>query len=144
MDSVKIYRLFQDLPLPNRSESGSVGYDIVSAEDYILHPFERHPFTTGIYISFEGDCYARVAPRSGLALNGGIDVLAGVIDSSYRGEIKVILINLSQAPFTIKRGDRIAQLIFERAYTPSFDELENLNELPNSIRGDKGFGSSGK
>lgn len=143
MNSVKIYRTFSDLPLPNRAENGSVGYDIVSAEDYNLSSFERHAFSTGLFMSFDGDCYARVAPRSGLAFKGGIDVLAGVIDSSYRGEIKVILVNLSQNPFSIKRGDRIAQLIFEKAYTPLIEELDDVKNLPKSQRGVGGFGSTG-
>ena len=96
---------------------------------------------TGISVQFPNDCYGRIAPRSGLAAKNGIDVFAGVVDSSFRGTLKVILMNNGTNDLIVKTGDRIAQLIFEKIYTPC--ELQVVTSLDDSSRGEKGFGSSG-
>jgi dUTP pyrophosphatase len=111
--------------------------------EYILQPMERKLIPTGIFIELPAGYEAQVRPRSGLALKKGITVLnsPGTIDADYRGEIGVILINLSQEPFMIQDGDRIAQLViakYEKA------EWISVNELGGSERGDGGFGSTGK
>lgn len=119
----------------------SAGCDLASTEYYLLKPGERKLFKTGLYMSITAGLYGRIAPRSGLAYKHGIDVLAGVIDEDYRGEIGVILINFGQEEKTINVGDKIAQLIFEY-YTRC--EFEVVNELDDTTRGTGGFGSTDK
>lgn len=96
--------------------------------------------STGISVAFSNDVYLRIAPRSGLAAKHGIDVLAGVVDSDYRGEIKVILVNHGKERFIISPGDRIAQMILERIKTAMFSEVSSLSD---TARSSKGFGSTG-
>lgn len=131
----------ENAKVPTRADEGSAGYDLTSVENIVI-PSRSHVIVdTGISIQIPNDCYGRVAPRSGLAAKHGIDVLAGVIDSSYTGLIKVILMNNGVNEYVVKSGDRIAQIIFERIYTPQ--ELEVVTTLEESKRGEKGFGSSG-
>ena len=131
-------------PLPSYESSFSAGMDIRAFlnEIIILKPFERKLINTGLYIELEKNCEAQVRPRSGLALKKGITVLnsPGTIDADYRGEIGVILINLSNQNFEIKSGDRIAQLIVSRHETIQWQKTDSLK---GSNRGDKGFGSTG-
>jgi dUTP pyrophosphatase len=131
--------------LPSYQTMASAGMDLTANIDreYILQPMERKLIPTGIFIELPAGYEAQVRPRSGLALKKGITVLnsPGTIDADYRGEIGVILINLSQEPFMIQDGDRIAQLViakYEKA------EWISVNELGGSERGDGGFGSTGK
>ncbi len=105
-----------------------------------IYPGERVLVHTGVSMAVPPGHYGRVAPRSGLAMKSGIDVLAGVIDSDYRGEVGVILINHGGAPIEIKHGDRIAQLIIEKSASVI---VEEISELPPSKRGEGGFGSTG-
>ena len=127
--------------IPTRATEGSAGLDISSSVDMFIPSHKWLAVPTGISIMVPKDCYARLAPRSGLAFKYGIQVGAGVIDSDYTGEIKVILFNHGENDFTIKTGDRIAQLIFEKIFT---DELEEVEELVKTERGAGGFGSTGK
>jgi dUTP pyrophosphatase len=124
--------------VPTKADPGAAGYDIYSTESVEIEPGTRVLVSTGLSTAFEKG-YLRIAPRSGMSVRG-IDVGAGVIDSSYRGEIKVLLINNSKDPYFIKRGDRIAQGIFEVCYSVEFQVVETL---PDSERGSGGFGSSG-
>lgn len=126
--------------LPSKASQHDAGYDLFSVETHTLAPMERKLFKTGIALEIPSGFYGRIAPRSGMAFKNGIDVLAGVIDSSYRGEIGVILINLGEQPKIVSLGDRIAQLIIEKYHEVKFIEVSELNE---SIRGAKGIGSSG-
>jgi len=125
---------------------GDAGIDLYATEDCIIQPGEQALVKTGISVSFSPDYYLRIAPRSGLAYKNGIDVMAGVIDSSYRGEIGVVLRNHSVATeedtgaFIINRGDRIAQMIPERI---SQEHFIFVSELDDSERGEGGFGSTG-
>lgn len=139
--NVVIVELSKDAILPQRADPGAAGYDLFSLEDLILAPMERKCVSTGVKMVIPEEYYGRVAPRSGLAYNYGIDVLAGVIDSSYRGEIKVILINFGDKDFKITPGDKIAQLIFEKIITPNLFNGDVTNY--KSERGSDGFGSSG-
>lgn len=132
--------LNKDATLPRRANPLDAGYDVSSCEELTIPSMERAIVSTGISISIPGNTYARVAPRSGLAAKHGIDVLAGVVDASYTGEVKVILFNSSKEDFVIKKGDRIAQIIITKILTP---EVVELTELAATTRGDKGFGSSG-
>lgn len=131
------------LPLPARQTAGSAGYDVHSAEpDFELRPLERRLVPTGLAIAIPEGFEAQVRPRSGLALKHGLTLpnSPATIDSDYRGELMIALINLGTLPVTIARGTRIAQLVFQRV---ADIELEDVAELPPSARGAGGFGSTG-
>jgi dUTP pyrophosphatase len=127
--------------LPKRGTTGSAGYDIVSVEDVIVSSGQRVAVPTGLKIMVPEGTYGRIAPRSGLALKHGLDVLAGVIDSDYRGEVAVILLNTGTKDYEVKKGDRIAQLVLERIVTP---EVMQVPSVSSSCRGEGGFGSTGR
>ena len=130
--------------LPNYSTIASAGMDLRASldEPIVLKPFERSLVPTGIFIELPLHYEAQVRPRSGLAIKNGITVLntPGTIDADYRGEVKVILINLSNEDFTIHDGDRIAQMVVAKHETVNWHPVEVLTE---SERGAGGFGSSG-
>ena len=132
-----------DAVIPVRAEPGSAGYDLSAVESKVIASGSWDKVATGIAFQCPMDCYGRVAPRSGLAYKKGVDVGAGVLDSSYRGEIQVILFNHGPADLVIEKGDRIAQLIFEKIYLPECEEV-SYEELSVSDRGAGGFGSTGK
>lgn len=131
-------------PLPSFATQGSAGMDLYAflSENKILQPMERALIPTGISIALPIGYEAQIRPRSGLALKSGITCLntPGTIDSDYRGEIGIILVNLSSEPFVIQSGDRIAQMIIAKYERPTF---VTVNELDETHRGEKGFGSSG-
>ena len=138
---VYVKKLVGSAMIPARANKTDAGYDLWSVESYTLKPLERKLFKTGISVEIPEGHYGRIAPRSGLAYKHGLDVLAGVIDSSYRGEIGVILINLGDKDVYITHGDRVAQLIIESCRYP---EMVQVDELGVSNRGIGGFGSTGK
>lgn len=126
--------------IPTRANESDAGYDLYSTQKGIIPAKERKVVKTGIAIAIPPGYYGRVAPRSGLAVKKGIDVLAGVIDSGYRGEVGVVLQNLSNEDFCFSEGERIAQLILEQCNTISWVDVD---ELKDSERSDGGFGSTG-
>lgn len=132
-----------DLPLPAYATSGAAGMDVVAAEDVTLAPGARHAVATGFAIAVPEGFEVQVRPRSGIALKHGITCLntPGTIDSDYRGEVKVILANLGDAPFEVKRGDRIAQLVPAQVTRAALIESADLDETD---RGSGGFGSTGR
>lgn len=132
----------QDLPLPAYATSGAAGMDVVAAEDVALEPGARHPVATGLALAIPHGYEIQVRPRSGLALKHGITVpnTPGTIDSDYRGELKIIMINHGSEPFAIRRGDRVAQLVLAPVVQASWSEVE---ELDATERGAGGFGSTG-
>jgi dUTP pyrophosphatase len=134
-----------DLPLPAKMSEWASGFDLHAAvhEPLTLAPGERALVPTGFSMAMPPELEAQVRPRSGLALKHGITCLntPGTIDADYRGEVKVLLINLGQEPFTINRGERIAQLVFQQV--PQV-RLAETGELPDSVRGAGGFGHTGK
>ncbi len=134
----------KDLPLPKYETSGSAGMDLMAAieEPMVIKSGEIKLVKTGISIALEEGFEAQVRPRSGLALKNGITVLntPGTIDSDYRGEVCVILINHSQVDFTITRGMRIAQVVIAACIQAKVAEVESLDE---TVRGAGGFGSTG-
>ena len=138
----KVKLLYYDARSPYKSYPGSAGYDICSIDSVTIEPGSRLLVATGISLEVPEYYYIRVAPRSGLSVRG-IDVGAGVIDSSYRGEVKVLLINNSKESYNVQEGDRIAQLIMERCGNADITILEEYDELSMSERGENGFGSSG-
>ena len=131
-----------DLPLPAYATDGAAGMDVVAAEDATLAPGARHAVATGLAMAIPQGYEIQVRPRSGLALKHGISVpnTPGTIDSDYRGELKVILINLGDAPFDVRRGDRIAQLVLAPVVQATWLEVDHLDE---TARGTGGFGSTG-
>lgn len=134
-----------DLPVPARATSGSSGLDLRACigEPVELAPGERRLIPTGLSVALPRGYEAQVRPRSGLALETGLTMLnaPGTIDADYRGEIAVIAVNHGDASVTIRRGDRIAQMVVQRV--PDLDLIE-VRELPATPRGEGGFGSSGR
>lgn len=132
----------EGLPDPAYATHGSAGLDVVAAEDLTLVPGQRHAVATGFSIAIPTGYEVQVRPRSGLALKHGITCLntPGTIDSDYRGEIKVIVINLGEEPFRVTRGMKIAQMVVARHVQVEFVEAD---ELPATSRAAGGFGSTG-
>ncbi len=131
-----------DLPLPDHATDGAAGMDAVSAEDVTIPPGGRHAVATGLALAIPAGFEVQVRPRSGLALKHGITVpnTPGTIDSDYRGELKVILINHGARSFAIRRGDRVAQLVLAPVTRAAWVEVAELDE---TVRGEGGFGSTG-
>lgn len=138
--NVNVLKCHEHAVLPKCGSVFSAGADLSSVEDYEIQPHTRCSISTGLKFQFPPCVYGRIAPRSGLALKHGIDTMAGVIDPDYRGEVKVLLYNTSDVKFEIKRGDRVAQMIFESFRFPLFNEVSSLNETERSSGG---FGSTG-
>ncbi len=145
--TIEIARLEEagDLPLPSRATPGSAGYDLCAAvrEDLVIPPGNRVLVPTGFCIAIPVGYEGQIRPRSGLALKHGILVpnSPGTIDSDYRGELKIILLNSDEKPFTVRRGDRIAQLIVAAVSNAEFREVADLSVTD---RGQGGFGHSGR
>lgn len=140
---VLVTRLDPDLPLPAYAHPGDAGADLLTAVDITLAPGERGLVPTGIAIALPDGFVALVHPRSGLAARHGLSIVntPGTVDAGYRGEIKVMLINHDpREPIELRRGDRIAQLVIQRVERARFTEV---GELPVSVRGDGGYGSTG-
>lgn len=139
---ILVERLDPRAVLPVRAHPGDAGLDLRSIEERVLEPGERGDVGTGLALALPPGCVGLIHPRSGLALKHGITVAnaPGTVDAAYRGEIRVILINLGTSAWRCTIGDRIAQLIISRIENPIIDEVEGL---PGSGRGHGGFGSSG-
>jgi len=139
---IKIKRLDPDLPLPGYAHPGDAGLDLYSSEHVTIHPGERKLISTGIAMAIPVGYAGFVQPRSGLALKKGLGIVntPGLIDSHYRGEIKVIAVNTDRInPIEIIKGDKIAQLVIQKV---TYAELIDVDELDDTERGGKGFGSS--
>ncbi|MCA9367535.1 dUTP diphosphatase [Candidatus Kaiserbacteria bacterium] len=141
METVSVKKLSESAVLPERKTAHAAGFDLFSNEGAIIYPCERKAVGTGVAVEMPESIFSEIRPRSGLAVNAGIDVLAGVIDADYRGEIRVVLINHGTEPYRISPGDRIAQLIF-RQFVPV--TLVAVESLPETARGESGFGSTGE
>ncbi|MEZ4412466.1 MAG: dUTP diphosphatase [Gemmatimonadales bacterium] len=144
MTKIRIVRLphGEGLPLPARATAGAAGFDLASAEEGELAPMERRLFATGFAIAIPAGYEVQLRPRSGLALREGLTLpnTPATIDSDYRGELKVALVNLGAAPVRVTRGMRIAQMLVSRVEPASFEEVDSL---PPTERGEGGFGSTG-
>jgi dUTP pyrophosphatase len=136
----KVKLINKDAQVPKKADSGCAGYDVFSIDQVIIEPGKRQLISTGISAEVSNESYLRVAPRSGLSVKG-IDIGAGVVDSSYRGEIKVLVINNSEANFMVEKGMKIAQLVLERCGDPVVKVVDILSETE---RGYGGFGSTGQ
>jgi len=139
MIKIKIKKLVSDAKIPSYAHLGDAGMDIYSNENLIIKPKHRALVKTGISMEFPEGNVALVWDKSGIA-NKGITTLAGVIDSSYRGEIKIALLNIGSQNYEIKKGEKIAQILIQPI---SQGEIEEVFELNESSRGERGFGSSG-
>ncbi len=133
----------EGLPLPVYATEGAAGMDVVAAEDLDLAPGARHAVSTGLSIAIPAGYEIQVRPRSGLALKHGVTVLnsPGTVDADYRGEVSVLLINHGDEPFTIRRGERIAQLVIAAV---THANLVVVASLSSTDRGSGGFGSTGR
>ena len=140
---VLVHRLDPGLPLPARAHPGDAGVDLYAAEAVVLEPGKRATVGTGVAVAIAEGYAGLVAPRSGLAQRHGLGIVnaPGVVDAGYRGEIRVILVNLGAEPVSLARGERIAQLLVARV---AVDEMVEVDELPPSERGSGGFGSTGR
>ena len=139
ISTIKFKRLGPEARRPEKKSKITAGYDISSVENKTIRPWKHKVISTQIVLTIPHGAYGRIVPHSRLALKG-IDVTAGVIDSDYQGEVKVLLVNHSDVQFQVKTGDRIAQLIIEKI---SLDKLNKENNLDETKRGDQGFGSMG-
>lgn len=141
---VRVKRLphFEGLELPAYATEGAAGMDVLAAEDVTLAPGARHAVATGLAVAIPHGFEIQVRPRSGLALKHGVTVpnTPGTIDSDYRGELKVIMINHGDSAFKIRRGDRIAQLVLAPVLQATWLKVDELDE---TLRGEGGFGSTG-
>jgi dUTP pyrophosphatase len=148
LTSLAVVRLDPDLPLPRRAHDGDAGVDLYSAQDVELAPGQRALVSTGVAVAVPSGMVGLVHPRSGLAARVGLSIVnsPGTIDAGYRGEIKVVLINLDASTLiVVHRGDRIAQLLVQRVELPELVEVTSFGEagLTDTSRGDGGHGSSG-
>lgn len=141
MIKIKFKILDSKAILPQYANPGDAGMDLFCLEDYVLPPGERYAFKTGIAAEIPTGYFIRFAPKSGLALKSGIDVMAGIVDEGYRGEWVVVLINLGNEPKEFKARDKIAQAILS-PYSQA--EVVTVEELSETQRGSGGFGSTGK
>lgn len=141
IDKLKIMKLEEEAILPSKANSNDAGYDLYALEDTTIPSRGRALIRTGIAMAIPDGCVGLIWPRSGLAAKSGIDVLAGVIDSGYRGEICVLLQNHTDYEYIVRKGNRAAQMLIQQVLSPSILLVDNLDE---SKRGTGGFGSSGK
>jgi len=137
---LKVKRIHKDAKLPLYQHQGDAGLDLFSSVDHVLAPGEVKPVPTGIKVAVSEGYVGLVWDKSGISLKG-VHRLAGVIDSGYRGEVRVVLVNLGNESFVIKKGMKIAQLLIQAIAQVKVVEVEELEE---TSRGDKGFGSTGK
>lgn len=138
---VELKLLSEAAKTPTKGTDQAAGYDLYAAQNAEIDPLKRALIKTNISIAIPKGYYGRIAPRSGLAYKNGIDVMAGVIDSDYRGDVGVILYNTGVDVFKVKQGDRIAQLIIEKCYVAEWDLA---NDLSDTQRGEGGYGHTGK
>lgn len=138
--ALRFVKMTDNAFMPTKGSKRAAGYDLYSAYDYSIEPMSNALVKTDLQIQIPEGCYGRVAPRSGLALKHFIDVGAGVVDEDYRGNLGVVLFNFGKEDFKITKGDRVAQLICEKIEYPELEEVENLD---TTNRGDSGFGSTG-
>jgi len=143
--TIKVKKLTESAQIPTRANESDAGWDIYSDEDVIINPNTQKLISTGISVEIPAGTVGLIWPRSGLAVKHGVDVFAGVVDSGYRGEVKVCLFNAGSVWTTprvsIAKGDRIAQILFQPV--PSF-HLQEVDSLSVTGRGAGGFGSSGQ
>ena len=137
---LQVKLLSKTAQLPKKGSVFAAGYDLYASETTTIPPKDKSLVSLGISMAIPVGCYGRIAPRSGLAVKKFIDVGAGVIDSDYRGEVKVLLFNFGKEEFVVNQGDRIAQLVIERI---ALTDIMQVDQLDETVRGEGGFGSTG-
>ncbi|MEI8143423.1 MAG: dUTP diphosphatase [Candidatus Berkelbacteria bacterium] len=137
---LKVKKLHPDAKVPQYMIGGDAGLDLFSVEDVIIKPGQRHAVATGLALELEPGFVSLIWDKSGIALKKGIKTMGGVIEHTYRGEYKVIMVNLSDQEYIIAKGDKIAQLLIQPIVTAEITEME---ELSDTARGSGGFGSGG-
>ncbi|UOX38766.1 dUTPase [Finch poxvirus] len=143
MSIVTVYKVTENATIPSKQSQWAAGYDLYSAYDYTVQPMDKELVFTDLIISVPRGYYGRIAPRSGLAYNYFIDVGAGVIDSDYRGNVGILIFNFGKEEFNICKGDRVAQIIFEKIAQPEIREALSIDAIDITERGSCGFGSTG-
>lgn len=138
---IKVKKIDEQAILPKTMNPGDAAMDFSSLKDYTIEPGEKIIVETGIAVAIPEGYWGNIRDRSGLAAKNGIHTLAGVIDSNYRGEIRIVLINLGKEVYNIKRGDRIAQMLIQKHEEININEV---NELDETVRGENRFGSTGQ
>ena len=139
MVKIKVKKLHPDAKIPIYANPGDAGMDLYACEDMVVKPKHRSLIKTGISMEFPKGHVALVWDKSGLAMKG-LTTIAGVIDAGFRGELKVALLNIGSQDYIVKKGEKIAQILIQKVEQP---KIEVVEELANSKRGSKGFGSSG-
>ena len=137
---LQIKKIDPEAKLPTRAHSDDAGLDLYSVEGCTLQPGERRAVKTGIALAISSGYAGLIWDKSGLALKAGLKTMGGVIDAAYRGEILVIVANLSSLPYAIEKGTKIAQFLIQKVELP---EVCEVSDLDDTLRGDGGFGSSG-
>lgn len=138
--NIKVKRLHPDAQIPNIAHVGDAGCDLFAVESLILKPGERGQVSTGIAMEIPLGYVGLIWDKSGVSHKGGIKTLGGVIDSGYRGEFLIGVINLGQEAYTFEKGNKVAQLLIQKIEAPIFEEVEDLDD---TTRGEGGFGSTG-
>ncbi len=134
MVTLQVHKLYADAGTPQYAHAGDAGLDVFSHEEYTLQPGERHVFGLGFAAEFPAGYVALVWDRGSTAIKQGIRNLAGVIDSGYRGEWKIVLLNVSDAPITIKRGDKVAQILIQPVERVDVQLVEQLEESERGVQ----------
>ena len=137
---MKIVKMSEKATIPSKGTPTAAGFDLYSAKTITIWPKTREVVPTDLKIELPRNSYGQIAPRSGLALKG-LDIGAGVIDQDYRGNLKILLINNGTTSYEVREGERVAQLLVKPILNPTIKTMEELTE---STRGDRGFGSTGK
>jgi dUTP pyrophosphatase len=138
--SLRVKKLVENARIPSRGTPGAAGYDLASVVDAVIPPCGRAVVSTGLSIRVPKGTYGRIAPRSGLAVKYGIDVLAGVVDEDYTGDIRIVMFNTGKETYQVHVGDRVAQLVLEKIATP---DVAVVVDFDDTERGSGGFGSTG-
>ena len=141
MEKLYVQCIHPSAVIPTRGTIGSAGYDLVAVEGMVIEPFSTVLVPTGLKIMIPTGYYGRIAPRSGVSVKKRLIVNAGVIDEDYRGEVKIVLLNPTRNNVEVEKGEKIAQLLLEKIITPEVEQVESLDE---TVRGENGFGSTGK
>lgn len=137
---ILVKKLSLEAKLPSYAHPGDAGMDLFAAEDYQINPGERQNCRTGIAVQIPEEYAGLIWDKSGIAFKNGMKIMGGVIDSGYRGEVGVVMFNLSKEAYTIKKGDKVAQMLIQKIESPEILETNNLNE---TARGSGAFGSTG-
>lgn len=141
MGVVKIKPLHDDVQIPKYGRPGDAGLDLFSREDVTLHPNQQHIFKVGFNVAIPEGHVGLIWDRSGMAGKNGVKTMGGVLDSNFRGEIGVVMMNLTNNPYDVKKGDKIAQLLIQPIVAARVEVVDELDDTP---RGADGFGSSGR